>query len=209
MDGLFGLALSPPQKSNDVSNSVFGTFNSRQSERNLYFHALASGHENVVPLRIINNETIWTSDVQAMPRAFAPIGLRGIQTPGKRSDKNANWGNWKANFCFNRCKAEAMDSNGNLFFVLVNPLALACWDSSTPYSTDNIKIVLQNDATLQFASGLKVIRNLDGVEELWVATNRFQVWLTAKSERVVKQNDFFISSQKTENCRWYNEPQRG
>lgn len=68
-----------------------------------------------------------------------------------------------------------MDSNGNLFFVLVNPLALVCWDSSTPYSTENIKVVVQNDATLQFASGLKIIRNLDNVEELWVATNRFQV----------------------------------
>lgn len=68
-----------------------------------------------------------------------------------------------------------MDSNGNLFFVLMNPLALACWDSSLPYTNENIKIVLQNDATLQFASGLKIIKNLFGQQELWVLTNRFQV----------------------------------
>lgn len=69
-----------------------------------------------------------------------------------------------------------MDSDGNLFFVLMNPLALACWDSSLPYTHENIKIIIQNDATLQFASGLKIIKNLHGHQELWVLTNRFQVW---------------------------------
>lgn len=68
-----------------------------------------------------------------------------------------------------------MDSNGNLFFVLLDPLALACWDSSTPYNTDNIKIIYRNDATLQFSSGMKVVRNPNGVEELWFVTNRLQV----------------------------------
>lgn len=68
-----------------------------------------------------------------------------------------------------------MDSNGNLFFVLLNPLALVCWDSTTTYSRANIKIVYQNDATLQFASGLKVVRNFNNVEEVWIMTNRFQV----------------------------------
>ena len=71
--------------------------------------------------------------------------------------------------------AQAMDSNGNLFFVLMNPIALACWDSSLPYTVENIKVVVQNDATLQFAGGVKVIKNLSGQEELWVITNRFQV----------------------------------
>lgn len=68
-----------------------------------------------------------------------------------------------------------MDRNGNLFFVLMDPIAVVCWDSSTPYTIENIKIVLQNDATLQFASGVKVIKDLNGQEELWVMTNRFQV----------------------------------
>lgn len=68
-----------------------------------------------------------------------------------------------------------MDSNGNMFFVLMDPIALVCWDSSKPYSSENIKIVQENGATLQFASGLKIVKNLFGVEELWVMTNRFQV----------------------------------
>lgn len=68
-----------------------------------------------------------------------------------------------------------MDSNGNLFFVLVNPMALVCWDSSTPYTIDNIKVIYRDDETLQFASGVKIVRNAIGIEELWIMTNRFQV----------------------------------
>lgn len=68
-----------------------------------------------------------------------------------------------------------MDSNGNMFFVLLDPLALVCWDSSAPYSTENFKVIYQNNETLQFASGVKVVKNALGMEELWVMTNRFQV----------------------------------
>lgn len=68
-----------------------------------------------------------------------------------------------------------MDRNGNLFFVLLNPIALVCWDSSTTYNADNIKIVYKNDATMQFSGGMKVVKNLSGEEELWFITNRLQV----------------------------------
>lgn len=68
-----------------------------------------------------------------------------------------------------------MDKNGNLFFVLLNPLAIACWDSSTSYKTDNIKILYRNDETMQFAGGLKIVTNMVGDEELWLVTNRLQV----------------------------------
>ena len=68
-----------------------------------------------------------------------------------------------------------MDKNGNLYFVLLNPLAIVCWDSSTSYKTDNIKILYRNDETMQFAGGMKVVTNLVGDEELWLVTNRLQV----------------------------------
>lgn len=68
-----------------------------------------------------------------------------------------------------------MDKFGNLYFVLMNPIAIACWDSSTPYNRENIKIIIQDNQTLQFASGVKVIKNLLDEEELWVMTIRFQV----------------------------------
>jgi hypothetical protein len=138
MDGILGLAVSQQQ-------NIF-------HDRSLYFHALASGHENSVSLKIINNSSLWENDVNAMPRAFKTIGVRRIQTA-----------------------AQAMDRNGNLFFVLLDPLAIACWDSSTQYNRDNIRIVYQNYQTLQFASGVKIVENLFDIEELWIVTNRFQV----------------------------------
>lgn len=76
-----------------------------------------------------------------------------------------------------RFAAQAMDKNGNLYFVLLNPLAIFCWDSSTSYKSQNIKMVYKNDETLQFASGMKVVTNLVGEEELWLVTNRLQVFI--------------------------------
>jgi hypothetical protein len=68
-----------------------------------------------------------------------------------------------------------MDRNGNLYFLTVNPPALVCWDSMTSYKPDHLKIIYRNDETMQFGSGVKVITNLFGEEELWVVTNRLQV----------------------------------
>lgn len=68
-----------------------------------------------------------------------------------------------------------MDSNGNLFFGLMNPIAIGCWDSSKPYTRNNMRLVAHNDETLQFASGMKVVLNKKGQEELWVLTCSFQV----------------------------------
>lgn len=48
-------------------------------------------------------------------------------------------------------------------------------DSRTEYTQQNIKIVAQSDELLQFVTGLKVITNGNGEEELWLLTNRFQV----------------------------------
>lgn len=52
--------------------------------------------------------------------------------------------------------AEAMDRNGNLFFGLINPIGLGCWDSTRSYGRETVRVVAQNDDTLQFPSGLKV-----------------------------------------------------
>lgn len=68
-----------------------------------------------------------------------------------------------------------MDSNGNLFFGLMDPIGIACWDSSEPYTRNNMRLVARNDETLQFASGMKVVLNKKQKEELWVLTCRFQV----------------------------------
>ncbi|CRK89991.1 CLUMA_CG003717, isoform A [Clunio marinus] len=154
MDGIFGLALSPKQFSNDDNNNAIYEFLNRPYERFLYFHSLASGVESVVSLNLLNNHEIWEHDSESEPRAFKSIGTRTIQTA-----------------------AQAMDKNGNLYFVTMYPLALVCWDSLTRYSPENIRILVENDQTLQFASGLKIVENLRGMEELWVVTNRLQkIW---------------------------------
>lgn len=70
--------------------------------------------------------------------------------------------------------AEAMDTDGNLFIGLIDPIGIGCWDSLVPYDRRTIHVVAQNDETLQFSSGLKVKRNRAGQAEVWVNTCRFQ-----------------------------------
>lgn len=72
-----------------------------------------------------------------------------------------------------------MDRNGNLWFVMLKPLALVCWDSSLPYTVSNFRSVLQDDLTLQFASGLKIVTNTYNEDEIVIVTNRFQVFRTS------------------------------
>lgn len=120
--------------------------------RTLYFHSLASITENAVRLSVLDNSTLWETNAESVPRSFIEIGTRGTQS-----------------------SSEAMDSNGNLFFSLTSPIAIACWDSTSRYTKENMRIVAQNDQTLQFGSGVKVIRNRRGKDELWVLSCRFQV----------------------------------
>lgn len=81
------------------------------------------------------------------------IGKRGIQSTG-----------------------EAIDQNGNLFFGLINPIAVGCWDSSqSEYDASSIQVVALNNETLQFSSGVKVVMNNLQMQELWVLSCRYQV----------------------------------
>lgn len=99
------------------------------------------------------------NNVEADPSAFIEIGNRGTQST-----------------------VEAMDRNGNLFFGLLRPVAVGCWDStlssndsSAAYNANNIRVVVQNSQTLQFIFGMKVVLNDQNREELWVLSNRYQV----------------------------------
>ena len=139
----------------DLMDGIFGMAidKSRRPDRLLYFHALASDTENAVPVSILNNRAVWENDVNANASSFRVIGSRASQSAG-----------------------EAIDRNGNLFFGLNRLNSIACWDTSKQSLTPaNVKVPVQDNQLLQFASGIKVIRNTDGEEELWVVTNRFQV----------------------------------
>ncbi|XP_019534039.3 protein yellow [Aedes albopictus] len=154
MDGMISMALSPKAPSDFTFNSAYGVSSNRPAvlnDRLLFFHALASISESAVRTSVLHNDTMWAEDAGAMPRAFRVIGRRTSQSA-----------------------AEAMDGNGNLFFGLLNQMAIACWDSTTNYNPNNFRIVSQNQETLQFPSGVKIVRNRKGVEELWVMSCRFQ-----------------------------------
>lgn len=137
MDGIFGVAVEKGSGGN----------------RGLYFHALASEHENFVSLAALNNKTVWENDENANAEAFKILGPRGSQSA-----------------------ASAIDASGNLFFGLNNMNAIACWDTSKkPLTRAAVKTLVKDDEKLQFTAGMKIIRNTDGEEELWMVSNRFQV----------------------------------
>lgn len=138
MDGIFGMAVDKGQ----------------HDKRLLYFHSLASEHENSVPVSVLHNRTAWENDAgSAYTKKFQILGPRGSQSA-----------------------ASAIDANGNLFFGLNELNAIACWDTTRkPLTRAAVKTLVKDDDKLQFISGMKVIRNSDGEEELWLVTNRFQV----------------------------------
>jgi hypothetical protein len=132
-----------------LERNLFGT----GKDRKMYFHALASDAEYSVPLSVLNNRSAWLNNENAFPSAFEVVGTKGSQSA-----------------------ASTIDTNGNLFFSLNNKNSLACWDTSKrTFSPSTITVLVRDDEQLQFPSGMKVIRNTDGEEELWVVTNRFQV----------------------------------
>lgn len=76
MDGVIGMAMSP--KDTAITQKSFSFFggpnpNPLESSRILYFHAMASVTENAVPLRILDNSTMWEEDPEASPRSFVVI----------------------------------------------------------------------------------------------------------------------------------------
>lgn len=69
---------------------------------------------------------------------------------------------------------QATSKRGVIFFQLVQLTALACWNIERPFTPENVVTLVQDVDRLQYVSGIKVIQNLKGEEELWVNTNRLQ-----------------------------------
>ncbi|XP_069358523.1 dopaminechrome tautomerase-like isoform X1 [Maniola hyperantus] len=124
-------------------------------DRFLYFHALASTTENVVRTSVLRNES-FISDSNANPYSINVF-------PEERPNQSA---------------AEAMDKNGVLYFGLMEPPGIWCWNSATEFSTRNFHQIAINRETLQFSSGMKIVNNLKGEQELWALTSSFQRVMT-------------------------------
>ncbi|XP_076759287.1 major royal jelly protein 9 [Xylocopa sonorina] len=69
---------------------------------------------------------------------------------------------------------QATSRRGVIFFQLVQLTAIACWNIEDPFTPENVVIIAQDEETLQYVSGIKVIVNKLGEEELWFNTNRLQ-----------------------------------
>ncbi|XP_012288242.1 major royal jelly protein 1 [Orussus abietinus] len=69
---------------------------------------------------------------------------------------------------------QAMSRKGVLFFQLAQLTTLACWNIERPFLEENIVPIVQDETNLQYISGIKVITNIFGEEELWFNTNRLQ-----------------------------------
>ncbi|XP_075973485.1 major royal jelly protein 9-like isoform X2 [Anticarsia gemmatalis] len=124
-------------------------------ERNLYFHALASTTENVVSTRVLRNDSY--ADSQQLDAELVSV------FPEERPSQSA---------------AEAMDRNGILYFGLMDPPSIWCWNTATEFSPRNFHTVAMDSETLQFASGMKVVTNAKGEQELWILTSSFQRVMT-------------------------------
>ncbi|XP_046471136.1 major royal jelly protein 1 [Neodiprion pinetum] len=69
---------------------------------------------------------------------------------------------------------QATSRRGILFFQLVQHTALACWNIEKPFKPENVVVLAQDEVALQYISGIKVIVNHIGEEEVWFNTNRLQ-----------------------------------
>ncbi|CAH2106430.1 unnamed protein product [Euphydryas editha] len=140
-------------------------------DRYLYFHALASTTESVVRASLLRNDS-FIDDSNADPQSINEFS-------GERPNQSA---------------AEAMDSDGILYFGLMEPPGVWCWNSGTEFSTRNFHPIAINKETLQFSSGMKVVKNIKGEEELWLLTSSFQRVMTGSisSDRI----NFRIHAEK-------------
>jgi hypothetical protein len=137
--------------------------------RKLYFHSLSSDTENHVPLSVLNDAESFAVNEGAHAQHFKVIGKRYMisnffmlfQLIYEISRKYQS-------------VAEAMDSNGNLFFGLVGIDALSVWDSKFPYDERNIRVIARDPDKLEFLSGVKVIPNPNNQEELWIFSSPIQ-----------------------------------
>lgn len=129
-----------------------GIFAVNNDKRNLYFHPMASISEYSVPLSVLNRRQNWENGGKPPSDQFKLLGRR-------RSE----------------CAASAMDSRANLYCVTLNPVKLFAWNVNTPYLPQNFGNLPARHSHLQFVSGMKVVRNPEGQEELWMISNRFQV----------------------------------
>lgn len=140
-------------------------------DRFLYFHALAATTENVVRTKVLRNDS-FIHDSNANPHSINAFS-------GERPNQSA---------------AEAIDDSDIMYFGIMDPPSVWCWDTGTEFSSQNFHLIAEDRETLQFASGMKIVNNLKGEQELWLLTSSFQRVMTGtiSSDRI----NFRIHAEK-------------
>ncbi|KAG5882679.1 hypothetical protein JTB14_026090 [Gonioctena quinquepunctata] len=124
------------------------------SRRKLFYHAMSSPTESWVYTEDLRNGTRFSGNPSSSPEIFHTFQRgRGTQSA-----------------------AEAINKDGILFFGLMSDVKIACFNTNKDGYGDSTStnIIADNPVTLQFASGMKVIKNGRGIEELFILTSRFQ-----------------------------------
>ncbi|XP_036669622.2 dopaminechrome tautomerase-like [Drosophila suzukii] len=146
---------NPDYGKHTIANETFylmdGMFALTNDKSNLYFHPMATASEFAVPLSELNNQTNWANNPEALPEQFTELGSRGSE-----------------------CAASAIDGKNNIYCVTFNPIQLIMWNVNSTYDSENLVILPAEADELQFVSGMKVVENAAGQEELWLISNRFQ-----------------------------------
>lgn len=75
-----------------------------------------------------------------------------------------------------------------MFYTQVHKDQIGCWDTTKPYTKDNLGVVEANTTLIQFPNDLKVDRQLD--QGVWVMSNRLPIFLY--SELDYKEINFQI-----------------
>ncbi|XP_062546216.1 protein yellow-like [Armigeres subalbatus] len=138
-DGLFGMALSRPQ------SDGFST---------MYFHPLSSTNEFSVSTKVLQNQTLATSD--KIYKEFKVLGSRGP--------------NGQAGVAFLDQKT------GVIFYALPNLNAVTCWKTSNrAYTIKSVGRVYMSTTDMVFPNDVKV----DDESNLWVLSDRLHQYMYA------------------------------
>lgn len=143
-------------------------------DRVLFYHAMSSPTENWVYTSHIRNHSLFKHDPAGAPDIFHTYS-------GQRNSQSA---------------AEAVDKDGIMIFGLIKDSKIACWNTGMSYGPSNFDIIASNRVTLQFPSGIKIIRNKKGEQELYIMTSRFQK--VANGSLDPKDSNFRIQAGKVE-----------
>ncbi|XP_063824920.1 protein yellow-like [Ostrinia nubilalis] len=132
-DGIFGMSLGRLQN----------------GDRPLYYHAMSSSREFVVPASVIRDQSRVSNSVGE----FKLLGNRGDE---------------------GQISAAAVDRNGIMFFNLISQDSIGCWNTLKPYENDNLGIVAHNERTLIFPNDLRLDHEIP--QRAWIITNRLPMY---------------------------------